>query len=176
MKVQVYNFLAEEQATDHEKLFFWFITKIFKLGGAHVEYTIASYDLHILLLGRKSNGLINNLITPLMKKYFEFYFVTEERLIIRLKPNYLKSRFQSYRGGTEWRCPLESVEITKQSAVTLYVYILGLFAGSDSMFYDATLFGIGDLQIKYENQSKNLTKLELGSLLDHAAHVDPTKL
>lgn len=167
MKIPVYKFFAEEGLTDHEKLFFWFMTKVLIDGGPSTSYTIANFDIKVLLKGSVDNANYTKESLPdSVNKWFDIYFVTTPRNIIKLNDEALK-HFQKF--GDVIRCGKVEVKITDPKVQRLYTYLLGLFAGSNSLYYDEKCFGIGDIpNNRYNHESKNLSKLELSTLLNGA--------
>jgi hypothetical protein len=165
MKAQVYKFLAEEGLTDREKLFFWFMTKVLEDGGVVTTYTIANYDLKILLRGHSIGEFLMTSIPPAVKKWFDIYFVTPPRQIIRLNKQALKHFIFNKKQGIV--CSKVDVEFTDPKVQTMYVYLLGVFAGSNSLYYDEKFFGVGDSTDRnYHNDTRNLQRLEMNALLN----------
>ena len=173
MNVQVYNFLAEEDVNDQTMLFYWFMSKILSTGGLDEVYTLANYDLKVLLRGHSTGEFSVNSIPDYIRKFFEIGFVTKSRQTIKLNKETLRDR-RVVQGKVYGK--LVDVSITEPKVIAMYLYLLGVFAGSETMFYEDKYFGLGNKDdSKYHQLSKVLTRHEISSLLNEA-QVDTREL
>lgn len=174
MNIQVFKFFAEEEhASDYDKLFYWFMTKILRNGGITNNYTIANYDLKLLLRGHGKAIMTKETLPESVSKFFDVFFVTEPRQVIRLNKHSL-SYFRVQ--NNELLCSSKDVVITDPKVQRVYLYLLGVFAGSNSMYYDDKYYGLGDFGDKeYHSKTRNLSRLELFELIN-GTYLDPEEL
>ena len=173
MNVQVYSFLETEGVSDQTILFYWFMSRILSMGGLEENYTISNYDLKVLLRGHSMGEFTANSVPSYVSRYFDIGFVTRARQSIKLNKKTLEERKVS--NGKKLG-KLIDVKITDQKVIAMHLYLLGVLAGSDSMFYEAKYFGLGDkTDREYHEKSKVLTRHEIAELLN-GAQVDTGKL
>jgi len=165
MKLQIYRFLTEVESNDNEKLFFWFMTKIIKEAeDPSLEFTLSKYDLQVILKGKNIGAFTSKSVSDVVRQFFDIGFVTESRLIIRLTPSAL-SNFALYADKLVTGTEEVSVEDPKVKAI--HLYLLGIFAGSSSMFYEDKFWGIGNYEDKdYHKATRKLDRYEISELLN----------
>lgn len=164
MKVEVFKFLAEEEYTDNEKLFFWFMTKIIDLEGPDQIYTLSKYDLVAMLRGTAMGAYVAKSVPARVKEWFNIGFVTDARLTITLTPKAQKY-FVTKKGVP--LCGKNVIELKDQSTIARYLYLLGVFSATNEMFYDDIFWGIGKhTDREYHHKTKRLSRIEITELLN----------
>ena len=166
MKLEAYRFFENEELTDQEKLFAWFVTEMFKRedNPFGLRYTLSVYDLKVILRGSTSGEFTPRTICNGIAKYVDVGFITAARATITLTPRAKKSfvtRKEFYK------CSTAELEITDQKVINIYVYLLGVMAGSTSMFNDDKYFGQSNhTDSTYHKNTKKLGRLQIGELLN----------
>ena len=165
MQVEVFRFLAGDENTDRERLFFWFMTKIIGLADAQDEFTMAKYDFIAIVRGSSTGAFTTKSVSKNIKKWFRIGFVSEGRLTIRLTEEALSYFVVSK--GHRLACSPELVELSDPSVKAMYMYLLGTLNASPDMFYEGEYWGLGDISdLKYHQLTKLLDRVEIQEVLN----------
>ena len=165
MKLEAYRFFEDDILNDQEKVFAWFFTKIHGMDSdIDASYTIAKYDLQMILRGSCSGAFAVNNINKDVTKWVNIGFVNDTRAILILSRK-AKQVFRHYKG--DMLCGKKCLEITSEKAIRLHYYLLGILNASNDMFYEASNFGQGNVDAAYYRTStKLLNHIEIRELMN----------
>ena len=164
MEIEVFRFLTDNEYTDREKLFFWFMTKIVQESDPTDVFTIAKYDFVAIVRGSSSGEYSKKAITDNIKEWFRIGFVTDARITIELTSKAIEY-FRSLKGNLV--CGTESITITEGDVRAMYLYLLGILNGSNDLFYEDKFWGVGDhADNQYHRKTRVLGRIEIQTLLN----------
>lgn len=133
MKLRIYNFYEDaKDLTDHQKVFLWFTTMIFREVGWQETITLDAFDYKKMLFGSKQGDLASVVSFPgNLKKYFHINVVARERIVLSLSDYVFE--WVSRKAGPKDGIGVYTVEVEDISCQKIAIYLSACLNNMDTL-------------------------------------------